>query len=98
MIWEDPNLNFNGTAAYGLTELQVYSDGTLRGANIRLNPVAASTFTQRSKTTCHELGHALTLGHHPAMNYYGSCMRQGQAPPITNNPDWHDYQEINDHN
>lgn len=95
MVWDDYNLP-SGT--YGITEMQRYADGSLRGANVRMNPNTAVTAAQRSKTTCHELGHALTLGHHPDMNYTASCMRSGAAPPISNNPDWHDYQEINTHN
>lgn len=91
MVWEDSNM----PGLYGTAELQRYPDGGLRGVNIRLNPAVAVTPEQRSKTTCHELGHALLLGEHPGTGYTGSCMRQGASPPIVDYPDWHDFAEIN---
>jgi hypothetical protein len=85
----------NGTApspscvgAYGCTFVPVGAGNHFGNVRVYLNNTTVNTAYQHRKTTCHELGHALGLGHRSTND---SCMRQGESPPISRFPDSHDF-------
>lgn len=67
----------------------------IEDARIWLNNSTSTTSTQRRKTTCHEIGHALGLSlDDDHRNTNASCLRSGAAPPIMGVPDAHDYEAL----
>lgn len=60
-------------------------------AFIILNDSTVFGSSQHRKSTCHELGHALSLEHQYTN---GSCMTQGASPPISLYPDQHDFDTL----
>ncbi len=61
------------------------------GVRVWLNNSEVNTAAQHRKTTCHEIGHVFRLTHRSTNN---SCMTQGEAPPISQYPDDHDYNAL----
>jgi hypothetical protein len=58
------------------------------GVRVWLNNTTVTTAAQHRKSTCHEIGHVFRLNHRFVD---GSCMEQGESPPISQYPDSHDY-------
>ncbi|GAA0592785.1 matrixin family metalloprotease [Kribbella sandramycini] len=62
-------------------------------AKVELNTRLLTNATQRAKTTCHELGHALGLDHNSSTN---SCLKSGTVGPGWNtHPSNDDFQVLN---
>jgi hypothetical protein len=90
-IWGD-------TSTYGTTYFgAIGTGGHFINGNVRieLNSNAATNPTQRRKSACHELGHALGLDHRFETS---SCMMQGDAVArgISMYPDGHDFGFLHD--
>ncbi|RLK58885.1 matrixin family metalloprotease [Actinokineospora cianjurensis] len=84
--------NYGETGTVGVTHLQwtgdYFSDGQV---SIELNDFYNITAARHRKSTCHELGHALGLGHSSSS---GSCMISGAYETLY--PDSNDYNLLHD--
>lgn len=74
------------------------SEGHIRnghgdGSQVRvwLNRARVGTAQFALMNTCHELGHAIGLGHREGTNAADSCMAQGTSPPNSTTPDSLDF-------
>ena len=74
-----------------ISEVRTNEPNHYKSSRVYLNPNTVDTDAQARKTTCHELGHVLSLGH---LNTNDSCTRQGASPPIDKTPDSHDYSAL----
>jgi hypothetical protein len=78
--WDGSSTGFN---VWGHTECtrglsQIGGEVTCDRAELRFDLADMTTVARRKKTVCHEIGHAIGLGH---TNLSGSCMKQGSSPP-----------------
>ena len=61
-----------------VTRVYFEPDGHLGGATIDVHPRRTFTQAQKDNIACHEVGHALGLGH---SRHRSSCLTQGSSSP-----------------